>query len=104
MLIKSGNFMNITSTDGEDNYGLRVKFDIMIIFSDTFILNEEDTENLKMMIIGRLRGLGMEMPFAKKKDVKKAVQEVLDALVCKYDRVYVEHALTYDGLKEVCYG
>lgn len=97
----TGAYYKISSEDGYDNYGLKVKFDILIVFPENFGSGESDIwDSLELMLEARLRGLGMEMPFAKKKDVEKAIRSTLDVLNYEYERVVVTQALTYEKLAE----
>ena len=102
MLATTGMFYRLRSDDNADNLGLKVKFDILVVFTEGFGLSEEDIENLNMMLEARLRGLAFEMPFAKKKEVEAATIQVLEALGYEPDRVIVNQALTCATLlKEV---
>ena len=75
-----GNYFRMTSADGFDNLGLKVKFDIIIVFKESFELSEDIYESLDLMIEGGLRGLAMEQPYAKKAEVVKRINMVLEAM------------------------
>lgn len=98
MKVATGNYFNLYSEQDYDNYGLKVKFDIMIIFTEGFDFSEDIIDSLDLMIEGSLRGLATTNPFAKKADVKETVMMALDALNYEYERVIVDQAVTYEGL------
>ncbi len=97
MRTTTGNYYNLCS-DGRDNYGLKVKFDIMIIFPEGFELEGDIIDTLDLMIEGGLRGLGMKNPYAKKDEVDEVVKQVLRALDYEYEIVLIRQAVTADGL------
>ena len=100
MKVATGTYYNLFSAEDSDNYGLKVKFDILIVFPESFdISNPDIIDSLELLLEGRLRGLGMEMPFAKKKDVEEAVKQTLEALDYDYERIVVDQALTCKSLK-----
>lgn len=90
MKVATGHYFNLFSEAGYDNYGLKVNFDIMIIFPEWTELNKDMIDTLELMLEGRLRGLGLEDPFAKKQKVKDTVKTVLEALDYEYERIIVE--------------
>ena len=100
MKVATGCYFNMFSEQGYDNYGLKVKFDIMIIFPESFSseLPRDVADTLDFMLEGRLRGIGLEHPFAKKDEIKEAVIKVLESLDYEYERVIVDQGVTYDGL------
>ena len=101
MKVASGNYFNLFSEAGYDNYGLKVNFDIMVIFPEYMTLDSDTIDTLELMLEGRLRGLGLENPFAKKQEVKDAVKMVLEALDYEYERIIVDQAVNLSGLKVV---
>ena len=101
MKVATGNYFNIFSEAGWDNYDLKLKFDIMIIFPEHFELVSDIVDTLELMLEARLRGLGMEKPFARKDDVRDAVIKTLDALGYEYERILVNQAMSCGKLMEV---
>lgn len=101
MKVATGNYFNIFSEVGWDNYDLKLKFDIMIIFPEYFELVSDIADTLELVLETRLRGLGMEKPFAKKDDVRDAVIKTLDALGYEYERILVDQAMSCRKLMEV---
>ena len=99
MKIATGNYFNLFSEAGYDNYGLKVNFDIMIIFPEHMELDSDIVDTLEMMLEGRLRGLGLEAPFAQKGAVKETIQQVLKALDYEYERIIVDQAVSLSGLR-----
>ncbi len=93
-----GNYYNLFSEDGTDNLGLKVKFDIMIVFPESFYGDPDVWDTLELMLEGRLRGLGLENPYAKKHEVEDAVKKVLESLDYEYERVLVSQALSCENL------
>ena len=99
MKAATGNYFNLFSETGYDNYGLKVSFDIMIIFAECMELTPDICDTLELMLEGRLRGLALENPFAKKDEVKEAVKLVLNALDYEVERIIVDQAVRCENLK-----
>ncbi len=98
MKITTGYYYNMCTESGYDNYGLKVKFDIMIIFPEDFVLEGDVIDNLDFLIEGRLRGLGAENPYAKRDEVDTAVKQVLKSLDYEYEIVLIRQGVTAAGL------
>lgn len=76
----TGNYYRMTSMDGFDNLGLKVKFDIIIIFDSSFTISSEISDSLDLMLEGGLRGIALNNPYAKKREVLQRVYDVLKLL------------------------
>lgn len=100
MKVATGHYFNLFSEAGYDNYGLKVSFDIMIIFPEWMELDSDIVDTLELMLEGRLRGLALEAPFAQKEAVKETIQQVLKALDYEYERIIVDQAIDRRYLKE----
>ena len=98
METKTGSYYNLRSESGYDNYGLKVKFDIMIIFPEGFELDGPVIDSIDFMLEGRLRGLAMENPYAKRAEVDACVKQVLKALDYEYEIVLIKQGITAAGL------
>ncbi len=100
MKIATGSYINFFSEEGYDNLGLKVKFDILVVFTESFGELERDVvETLELLVEGRLRDLAMNDPFAKKNAVKDVVTQVLDTLDYDYERIVVEQFITKNPIK-----
>lgn len=102
----TGMYYNLFSSMDSDNYGLNVKFDIVVIFPESFGSGymSDIWDTLEDRIEVGLRKLGRDYPFAKKKNVKEVVKNVLDTLDYEYERIIVEQALsdyTLSAIKSV---
>lgn len=95
-----GYYYNLYSDNDSDNYGLKLKFDITIVFIESFGVPDMSDVfgSLELLLEGRLKYLGMTKPFARKADIEKVVRETLNALDYEYQNIFISEALTYDGL------
>ncbi len=90
MKVATGNWINIYSEQGHDNYGFKLHFDIMVLFIESFQLTPEVADAVYEKIQERLIELGKVNPFAQKNAVKTIIIEVLDSLGYEYERVLVD--------------
>ncbi|MBQ6128716.1 MAG: hypothetical protein IJI51_03560 [Lachnospiraceae bacterium] len=92
----TGTYCNLFSDTDSDNYGLRVKFDIMIVFPEHFGygLEPDCMDTLELMVEKALKHLGAAKPYAKKEDVFETVKQVLKTLEYDYNHILVTQALT----------
>jgi hypothetical protein len=87
----TGYYYNLFSENKYDNYGLENKFDIMIIFIESF--GEDDMsdifESLELYIEMKLREVGVTNASADENVIRKVVIGSLEALDYEYERVIV---------------
>ncbi len=93
MKVEVASYFSMKSETGYDNYGLKLKFNILIIFPETFYLGPDEIDSLELMLEGRLRGLGLENPFAKKEEVRNIIEKVLSALDYEYESVFIDQSI-----------
>lgn len=87
MKVAIGNYFNFYSEPGYDNYGLKNRFDIMIVFPEWFELNRDITMALELMLEKYLKAVGN--PAATEEEIKEAVGKALNVLDYEYERIIV---------------